>query len=205
MQLNGWKEKCLHSFFCGDILIHSLPEWNSSLQKRVIAWDPNCARIYGIIWGGGGRECKQTWRKAKWNVSAELKQLKIAKRKVELREKKTWQCEAEGKRCACGNFTSRKTRRMHRETASEMASLWWSQNNRKENAVRAKVSTRELGSSWSYLCKKTQQLACLVIIQGARGCSTCPPNNPITECALSLIPGYHSFPKWAIWSLIRLF
>ena len=86
MQLNGWKEKCLHSFFCGDILIHSLPEWNSSLRKRVIAWDPNCARIYGIIWGGPG--CKQTWRKAKWNVSAGLKQLKIAKRKVELGGKK---------------------------------------------------------------------------------------------------------------------
>ena len=40
----------------------------------------------GIIWGGP--ECKQTWRKAKWNVSAGLKQLKIAKRKVELKGKK---------------------------------------------------------------------------------------------------------------------
>ena len=35
-----------------------------------------------------GRECKQTWRKAKWNVPAGLKQLKIAKRKVRLNEKK---------------------------------------------------------------------------------------------------------------------
>ena len=25
----------------------------------------------------GGRECKQTWRKAKWNVLAGLKQLKL--------------------------------------------------------------------------------------------------------------------------------
>ena len=41
---------------------------------------------------------------------------------------------------------SRKTRRMHRETAPEMASLPWSQNNRKENAARTKVSTRGLGS-----------------------------------------------------------
>ena len=38
---------------------------------------------------------------------------------------------------ALGDFTSRKKldRRMHRETASEMASLPWSQNNRKENAA----------------------------------------------------------------------
>ena len=38
---------------------------------------------------------------------------------------------------ALGDFTSRKKldRRMHRETASEMTSLPWSQNNRKENAA----------------------------------------------------------------------
>ena len=35
----------------------------------------------------GGRECKQTWLKAKWNVSPGLKQLKITKRKVELKDK----------------------------------------------------------------------------------------------------------------------
>ena len=37
-------------------------------------------------------------------------------------------------------FTSRKTRRMHGETASEMASLPWSQNKRKENAARTKYA-----------------------------------------------------------------
>ena len=37
---------------------------------------------------GGGRECKQTWWKAKWNVPVGLKQFKIEKRKVELKEKK---------------------------------------------------------------------------------------------------------------------
>ena len=36
----------------------------------------------------GGRECEQTCRKAKWNVPAGLKQLKIAKGKVELKKKK---------------------------------------------------------------------------------------------------------------------
>ena len=34
-----------------------------------------------------GRECKQTWLKANWNVLPGLKQLKITKRKVELKEK----------------------------------------------------------------------------------------------------------------------
>ena len=47
------------------------------------------------------------------------------------RTKKT-KCEAEGRRCAWGDFTSRKTRRMHR---AEMASLPRSQGNRKENAA----------------------------------------------------------------------
>ena len=48
-------------------------------------------------------------------------------------ETKKTKCEAEGRRCAWGDLTSRKTRGMHRETAAEMASLPWSQNNRKEN------------------------------------------------------------------------
>ena len=122
---------------------------------------------------------------------------------MELKEKRTWKCEDEGKKCAWGNFTSRKIRRMHRETASEMGSLPWSQNNGKENAARIKVSTRGPGSSWSYWCTKqlaTQQLAtkCLVIVQG--DCS-----NPINERALSLGPrlslfseaSYRPFPHYA--------
>ena len=76
----------------------------------------------------GGRECEQTCRKAKWTVSAELKQLKIAKGKVELKKKK-----ADGI-CVVGDFTSRKTGRMHREKASEIDSLPWSQNNRKKTS-----------------------------------------------------------------------
>ena len=64
-----------------------------------------------------------------------------------IERKKTCKCEAELRRCAWGNLASRKTRRMHRETASEMASLPWSQNNRKENAACTKVSTRGPGRS----------------------------------------------------------
>ena len=111
---------------------------------------------------------------------------------------KTWKCEAEGRRCAWGNLTSRKTRRMHSEAAPDMASLPWSQNNRKENATRTKVSTRGLGSSWSYLCANNTrlQLACLVIIQG--GCSACSPKISQKWARLVWFPRYHSFPKWAI-------
>ena len=47
------------------------------------------------------------------------------------RKKKT-KCEAEGRRCAWDDFTSKKTRGMHR--AEPMASMPWSQDNRKENA-----------------------------------------------------------------------
>ena len=110
----------------------------------------------------GERKCKQTWRNAKWNVSAGIKQLKIAKRKVELKEK-TWKCEAEGGGCSRGNFTSRKTRRMRRETASEMASfeasLPWSQDNWKENAAGYVLplvfyKMPDEGSFWSYLRRK---------------------------------------------------
>ena len=32
---------------------------------------------------------------------------------------------------------------------------------------------------------------------------TCvPPNNPISACGATLSPGYHSFPKWAIGSIL---
>ena len=64
-----------------------------------------------------------------------------------IEKKKTGKCEAEGRRCSWGNLTSRKTRRMHRETAPEMTSLPWSQHNRKENTARTKVSTGGLESS----------------------------------------------------------
>ena len=57
-----------------------------------------------------------------WNVSAGLKKLKIAKRKVELKEKKEENVKLTEGRCTWGDFLPRKTRRMHRETASEMAS-----------------------------------------------------------------------------------
>ena len=51
----------------------------------------------GLFGGQGGSECKQTWRKPRWNVSAGLKQLKIAKRKVELKQKKQENVNLKGK------------------------------------------------------------------------------------------------------------
>ena len=140
----------------------------------------------GLFGGQGGSECKQTWRKPRWNVSAGLKRLKIAKRKVELKQKKTWKCESEGKRCAWGDFTSRKTRRMHRETASEMASLPWSQNNRKENAAHKKVSTRGPGSFWSYSC--TKNTTTCTSRHNSRRLLDLSPKQSINERALSLGP-----------------
>ena len=81
------------------------------------------------------------------------------------------------------NLTWRKTRRMHRETAAEMASLPWSQNNRKENKrswIRLAfdiVLNAKLGEFLKlFVHKGTQQIARLVIIQN--GCSTCPPPPP---------------------------
>ena len=93
----------------------------------------------------GDPNVNETWRKTKWNVSTQLKQRKIAKRKVEL-EKKNHENVKLKEEDVTGAI-SRKIRRMHRETAPGMASLPWSQNNRKENAARTKVSTRGLGSS----------------------------------------------------------
>ena len=49
-------------------------------------------------------------------------------------ERKACKCETEG-RCAWGDFISRKTGKMHCETASKMTSLLWSQNNWKENVL----------------------------------------------------------------------
>ena len=128
---------------------------------------------------------------------------------TETNKKKT-KCEAEGRRCAWGDLTSRKTRRMNRETAAEMASLPWSQDNRKENKrswIRLAfdiVSNAKLGEFLKlFVHKGTQQIARLVIIQN--GYSTCPtpppppppPNNPTNVRALGLGPRL-SLPKWAI-------
>ena len=101
------------------------------------------------------------------------------------------------------NLTWRKTRRMHRETAAEMASLPWSQNNRKENKrswIRLAfdiVLNAKLGEFLKlFVHKGTQQIARLVIIQN--GCSTWPPPPPPPPpqtipqmCArLVWVPGY---------------
>ena len=92
------------------------------------------------------------------------------------------------------DLTSRKTRRMHRETAAEMASLPWSQNNRKENKrswirLAFDIVLNKLGEFLKlFVHKGTQQIARLVIIQN--GCSIWPPtpNNPTNARALGLGP-----------------
>ena len=82
--------------------------------------------------------------------------------------------KAEGRRCSWGDPTLRKTRRMHSETASNQRS--------EENVHILLIFSLETSCLWystkcqlgvpEVICKATQQLACLVIIQG--GYSTCP-------------------------------
>ena len=119
------------------------------------------------------------------------------------------------------NLTWRKTRRMNRETAAEMASLPWSQNNRKENKrswIRLAfdiVLNAKLGEFLKlFVHKGTQQIARLVIIQN--GCSTCSPPPPQTipqMCArLVWVPGYlfrsellvHNFSQTKLFSFCWL-
>ena len=66
---------------------------------------------------------------------------------------------------------------MDLETASEMASLPWYQNKRKENAARIiKVSTRGPEVPEVICAQKNTTTSCLVIIQSIQGgCSTCSP------------------------------
>ena len=145
----------------------------SLLQKRVVA-----GAFKGLF--GGTCECKQTWRKAKCNVSTGLIQLKKAKQKVELKGKRTWKWEAGGG-CAWGDFTSRKARRMQIRVLSQF--------NFKLSFRSKRTYSRGIhlafGILWNarpgeflklFVHKGTQELSCLVIIQG--GCPTCPPNNP---------------------------
>ena len=182
----------MHDFFSFKYVLSVLIIY-SLLQKRVVA-----GAFKGLFWGTC--ECKQTWRKAKCNVSTGLIQLKKAKQRVELKGKRTWKWEAGGG-CAWGDFTSRKARRMQIRVLSQF--------NFKLSFRSKRTYSRGIhlafGILWNarpgeflklFVHKGTQQLACLVIIQG--GCLTCPPKQSHNCSALSLFPGYHSFPKWAI-------
>ena len=109
---------------------------------------------------------------------------------------------------------------MNRETAAEMASLPWSQDNRKENKrswIRLAfdiVSNAKLGEFLKlFVHKGTQQTARLVIIEN--GCSTCPPppqTIPQMCARLVWVPGYlfrsellvHSFSQPKLFSFCWL-
>ena len=119
------------------------------------------------------------------------------------RNKKTKR-EAEGRRCAWEDLTSRKIRRMHRETAAEMASLPWSQNNRKENKrswIRPAFDillNAKLGEFLKlFVHKDTQQIARLLIIQN--GCLTCPPKQSHKRARLE-----HNFSQPKLFSFCWL-
>ena len=76
----SWELKARYESLDGrdSSIAHFGEEWWPGTQTRR-------ARIHLWIYLGG-RECKQSWRKVKWSVSAGFKQLKIVKQKVELKE-----------------------------------------------------------------------------------------------------------------------
>ena len=110
-----------------------------------------------------------------------------------LKREKTWKCKSEGRRCAWRDFTSR-TRRMHRETASEIAGY-----------VLPLVFYARSGEYLDrVLCVQRHTTTCMsrhILKVAAR---LVPPYNPINALANSLGPRYHSFPKWAVrnWPVI---
>ena len=83
-------------------------------------------------------------RKAEWNVSAGLKQLKIAKWKVELKKKKHENVKLKEEDVPGAILLREK---LEECIVKKLQLLPWSQNNRKENAVRTKVTARGPGSS----------------------------------------------------------
>ena len=139
----------------------------------------------------GGRECKQTWRKAKYNVVARLKQLKIPKRKVEL---KTWKCKAEG-RCAWDDFTLRKTRRM--QIRVHVIGVQLQISVPKQTYIFLPLVFYKMpdqGSSWSYLCTKAHNNL-HVSSKFKVAARLVPQNDPINARVLSLGPRLSLFPK----------
>ena len=109
-----------------------------------------------------------------------------------------------------GDFTSsRKTRRMQIPVLSEFSFKSAFRNKRTYSRCICLV----FGILWNarpgeflklFVHKGTQQVACLVIIPS--GCSLCPPppqTIPYIRARLVWVPGYHSFPKWAIAKPVR--
>ena len=97
-----------------------------------------------------------------------------------------------------GDFTSRKTRLNANPCAiydrSETNQTYIFSMDASSSLVFYRMPDQE--SSWSYLCTKTQQIACPVITQA--GWSLCPPKQSHKYARLVWVRGYHSFPKWAI-------
>ena len=116
---------------------------------------------------------------------------KIAKRKVELKEK-TWKCKAEGRRCAWGNFIPWKKKKK--------------QKNAPWNCFRDDFfagEPKQLDTSCLWYSIKCQTRGVPEVICAKRHTTTCvsrhihvfkvaarlvPPNNPISARALSLGP-----------------
>ena len=157
----------------------------SLLQKRVIA------RAFKELFGGTC-ECKQIWRKAKWNVSTGLIQLKIAEQKVELKGRRTSKCEAWGG-CTWGDFTSRKTRRMQIRVLSEFNfKLAFRSKRTYSRGIRLAFGILWNARPGEFLKLFVHTRTCMPR-HNSRWLLDLSPKQSIVW-----VPRYLSFPKWAI-------
>ena len=124
----------------------------------------------------------QTWQKAMWNVSAGWKQLQLKEEDVP-----GWILSWEKpEEYTVKQLQIRVPKKMYiscwYSCWKRLALIWFS--------TKCWLGVPEV------ICKATQQLACLVIIRGC--CLTCPPKQSHKCVRVVWVPGYHSFPKWAI-------
>ena len=160
------------------LIVHFGKEWKLGIQTRH-------AHIYGIIWGW--RECKQTWWKAKWNVPVRLKQFKIEKRKVELKEKKLEKMrlkeDVPGAACAIGVQLQISILKQTYIFSHDTSCLWSSIKFQTRGVPQAIFAQRHTTTCMSHHIK-FKVAAWLV-----------PPNDPINACALSLGPRLSLFSE----------
>ena len=122
------------------------------------------ARIHLWIYLGG-RECKQSWRKVKWSVSAGFKQLKMVNQKVELKERNMKMCSWRKMMCLGRFYLEKKTWQKNAPWNSIRDGFF---------AVEPKQPERKCSRiSLAFGIKKMPAQGSLAIIKG--GCSTCPP------------------------------
>ena len=138
---------------------------NSSLWKKMIAWERSCAAsAYGIIWGG--RSSGHLELRPSTKVVVPLFQKLYGMTFFQIPRKESIRQEY-----------VRLLRNNNLKLESDSTCVC--------SAGGKKLSTDHL----QYKIKKKTERQIL---------SHVPPNNLISACGVTLFPGYHSFPKWAL-------